>query len=341
MGTSSDPAPTAVALGAPPPALAPWENPMTSTIDPTSSRGRLAGVIPPIVTPLTDDRGLDEPSLERLLERLIAAGVDGIFTLGTTGEGVFCTASMRRQVITTVVRSVGGRVPVLAGVIDTQTDRVLEHIAVAADLGVDGVVATAPFYAFAPPAQVGRHFEILGERSTVPVYAYDMPLSVHTKLDPDMLVRLGRTGAIAGVKDTSGDDASFRRLALLNEDAGRPLTLLTGHEAVVDGAYLSGADGVVPGLGNLDPAGFVRMHAAAQAGDWQALRDEQNRLVRLREIFRVPRDAGWGAAVGAVKTALQILGVIDSSQLPAPFEALTGTDVDRIREILAGVGPDA
>ncbi len=313
---------------------------MTSPNDPTSPSGRLAGVIPPVITPLTDDRDLDEASLERVIERLIRAGVHGVFALGTTGEGVFCTDAMRRRVISAVVRVVGGRVPVLAGVIDTQTARVVEHIEVAARLGADGVVATAPFYAFTPPPQVERHFEILGERSPVPVYAYDMPVSVHTKLDPDMLVRLGRAGAIAGVKDTSGDDASFRRLALLNADAGRPLTLLTGHEAVVDGAYLSGADGVVPGLGNLDPAGFVRMHAAARAGDWEALREEQNRLVRLREIFLVPRVAGWGAAVGAVKTALRILGVIESAQLPAPFEALSGADENRIRAILAEVGPD-
>ena len=318
----------------------PGENSMTSPNDPTSPSGRLAGVIPPVITPLTEDRDLDEASLERVIERLIRAGVHGVFALGTTGEGVFCTDAMRRRVISAVVRVVGGRVPVLAGVIDTQTARVVEHIEVAAGLGVDGVVATAPFYAFTPPRQVERHFEILGERSPVPVYAYDMPAAVHTKLDPDMLVRLGRAGAIAGVKDTSGDDASFRRLALLNADAGRPLSLLTGHEAVVDGAYLSGADGVVPGLGNLDPAGFVRMHAAARAGAWEALREEQNRLVRLREIFLVPRIAGWGAAVGAVKTALRILGVIASSQLPAPFEALSSADEARIRAILAEVGPD-
>ena len=314
---------------------------MTNSTPVTARDGRFTGVIPPLVTPLTSDRRLDVAGLERVIDRLIAGGVHGIFALGSTGEVVFTTDAMRRQVITEVVRLVRGRVPVLAGVVDTQTARVLEHVRVAADLGVDAVVATAPFYAITPSAQVERHFEILGDRSPVPVYAYDIPVCVHAKLDPDMLVRLGTGGAIAGVKDSSGDDVSFRRLALRNADAGSPLVLLTGHEFVVDGAYLSGADGSVPGLANVDPAGYVRLHEAAVRGDWSVLRAEQDRLARLMEICLSPRRAaGWGAGVGAFKTALQILGVIATNQVPEPFDALDGDDVEAIRAIVAAVGPE-
>ena len=302
----------------------------------------LAGVIPPVVTPLDADRKLDVPSFERVLERLLAADVDGVFVLGSTSEVAFCTDTMRDQVIAEAVRVVGGRVPVLAGVIDTQTDRVLQHVAAAERAGVDGVVATAPFYAITPAAQVHRHFEILGRESSVPVYAYDIPVCVHTKLDPDLLVELGRSGAIAGVKDSSGDDVSFRRLALKNADAGSPLTLLTGHEFVVDGAYLAGADGCVPGLGNVDPTGYVALHRACTSGDWEQARTLQDRLARLMEICLSPTGtAGWGAGVGAFKTALMLLGVITSNQLPEPFEGLAGDDVEAVRAILDRVGPRA
>lgn len=68
------------------------------------------------------------------------------------------------------------------------------------------------------------------------------------------------------MKDSSGDDVSFRFLLQDNERAGHPLSLLTGHEVVVDGAYLGGADGSVPGLANVDPAGYVRQWNAYQAG---------------------------------------------------------------------------
>lgn len=271
---------------------------------------------------------------------MILAGVDGLFVLGSTGEVAFCTDRMRRQVLDEAVRIVDGRVPLLAGVIDTQTARVLEHVRVAQDAGVDAVVATAPFYAITHTPQIRRHYEIIGERAKVPVYAYDIPVCVHTKLDPDMLVDLGRSGALAGVKDSSGDDISFRRLSLKNRAAGSPLTLFTGHEFVVDGAYLSGADGVVPGLGNVDPDGYVRLHQALRTGDWAAVRAEQDRLASLMEICLAARGiSGWGAGVGAFKTALMLQGVIATNQVPEPFDALTGSDIDSVRTILTVHGP--
>ncbi|MDV3124163.1 dihydrodipicolinate synthase family protein [Mycobacterium sp. 21AC1] len=305
-----------------------------------NSAGRLTGVIPPVVTPLTEDRRLDVESFERVIDRLLTAGVDGLFVLGSTGEVAFCTDTMRAQIIGEAVRIVAGRVPVLAGVIDTQTARVLDHVKVAQDAGVDAVVATAPFYAVTDTPQIRRHFEILGSRARIPLYAYDIPVCVHTKLDSDMLVDLGRSGAVAGVKDSSGDDISFRRLCLKNRAAGEPLTLLTGHEFVVDGAYLSGAHGAVPGLANVDPDGYVRLHRALAAGDWAAGRTEQDRLAALMEICLSAKGVtGWGAGVGAFKTALMLQGVIATNQVPEPFDALTGDDVDAVRTILAAVGP--
>lgn len=300
----------------------------------------LTGVVPPVVTPLTDDRKLDVDSYERLIERLITAGVDGLFVLGSTGEVVFSTDDRRRQVVAEAVRITAGRVPVIAGVIDTQTPRVLEQLRAAEAEGADGVVATAPFYAITPQAQVRRHFEILAEVAQTPLYAYDIPVCVHTKLDGDMLLQLGLDGVLAGVKDSSGDDVAFRRLCLANRAAGEPLTLLTGHEVVVDGAYLAGAHGSVPGLGNIDPYGFVRMHRAFLAGDWAAVRDEQDRLAQLMSIVFVPRStSGWGAGVGAFKTALMLQGIIASNQVPEPFEPLPAQDVAAVRAVLEEHGP--
>ncbi|QPP07806.1 dihydrodipicolinate synthase family protein [Streptomyces bathyalis] len=315
-------------------------NPGSTGTGPATPRPPLTGgVVPPLVTPLTTDRTLDVPSFERLIGRLLAAGVDGLFVLGSTGEAAFCTDELRARVIREAVRAAAGRVPVLAGVIDTQTGRVLRQLDAAQEAGADAVVATAPFYAVTHTPQIRRHFEILGERADVPVYAYDIPLCVHTKLDPDMLVELGLGGVLAGVKDSSGDDISFRRLALRNRAEGGPLTLFTGHEVVVDGAYLAGAEGVVPGLANVDPDGYVRMHAAFRRGDWAAVRTEQDRLAALMEITRTASSVtGWGAGVGAFKTALMLQGVIAHNQLPEPFEALDGDDVEAVKAILGTAG---
>ncbi len=300
-----------------------------------SSNVPFSGVVPPVVTPDTPDHQLDVVSFERSINRLIEAGVDGLFFLGSSGEVVFATDERRDQIVREAVRIVDHRVPVLVGIIDTETERVLEHGRRALALGADALVATAPFYALGGPADIEEHFRILHQELDAPLFAYDIPVCVHTKLSWKMLARLGAEGVLAGVKDSSGDDVSFRYLVQENEKNGHPLTLLTGHEIVVDGALLSGADGSVPGLANVEPEGYVRMWKAAQEGNWAEVKREQDRLNEISHIFDVTSGVqGYGAGVGAFKCALNLMGIFDSDQMPRPVKPLDGQNREAIKQVL-------
>ena len=304
-----------------------------------SSNVPFSGVVPPVVTPDTPDHQLDVVSFERSINRLIEAGVDGLFFLGSSGEVVFATDERRDQIVREAVRIVDHRVPVLVGIIDTETERVLEHGRRALALGADALVATAPFYALGGPADVEEHFRILHQELDAPLFAYDIPVCVHTKLSWKMLARLGAEGVLAGVKDSSGDDVSFRYLVQQNEKNGHPLTLLTGHEIVVDGALLSGADGSVPGLANVEPEGYVRMWKAAQEGNWAEVKREQDRLNEISHIFDVTSGVqGYGAGVGAFKCALNLMGIFDSDQMPRPVKPLDGQNREAIKQVLIANG---
>lgn len=304
-----------------------------------SSNVPFSGVVPPVVTPDTPDHQLDVVSFERSINRLIEAGVDGLFFLGSSGEVVFATDERRDQIVREAVRIVDHRVPVLVGIIDTETERVLEHGRRALALGADALVATAPFYALGGPADIEEHFRILHQELDAPLFAYDIPVCVHTKLPWKMLARLGAEGVLAGVKDSSGDDVSFRYLVQENEKNGHPLTLLTGHEIVVDGALLSGADGSVPGLANVEPEGYVRMWKAAQEGNWAEVKREQDRLNEISHIFDVTSGVqGYGAGVGAFKCALNLMGIFDSDQMPRPVKPLDGQNCEAIKQVLIANG---
>ena len=304
-----------------------------------SSNVPFSGVVPPVVTPNTPDHQLDIVSFERSINRLIEAGVDGLFFLGSSGEVVFATDERRDQIVREAVRIVDHRVPVLVGIIDTETERVLEHGRRALALGADALVATAPFYALGGPADIEEHFRILHQELDAPLFAYDIPVCVHTKLPWKMLARLGAEGVLAGVKDSSGDDVSFRYLVQENEKNGHPLTLLTGHEIVVDGALLSGADGSVPGLVNVEPEGYVRMWKAAQEGNWAEVKREQDRLNEISHIFDVTTGVqGYGAGVGAFKCALNLMGIFDSDQMPRPVKPLDGQNREAIKQVLIANG---
>ncbi|MDU0313142.1 dihydrodipicolinate synthase family protein [Phycicoccus sp. M110.8] len=301
------------------------------------------GVVPPTVTPLTPDGAVDVPSLERLVERQLAAGVDGVFALGSSGETVFLTDEARDKVLEVTIKTVGGQVPVLAGCIEPTTPRVRARVAAAETLGADAVVVTAPFYAIVGPHEVERHLRAVGASTALPLFAYDLPQCVHTKLSVGLLTRLAAEGVLAGVKDSSGDDVAFRQLALaVREQApAADFSLLTGHEVVVDAMMLAGASGSVPGLANVDPDGYVRLHRACVGGDWKAARNEQDRLTRLFRIVDAAdpaTTAGATRGVGAFKTALALLGVIESNSVSLPMRPLDEDETDRVRLGLAEAG---
>ena len=298
------------------------------------------GVIPPVVVPLTAEYEVDWPSYTRVLEHLLAAGVHGLFVLGSTSEVVFHDEATRRAIIERSVEVANGRVPVLAGVIDPATDRVIKHARAAQAAGADALVVTAPFYTRTSPAEIEDHFRYVRDAVDRPVVAYDIPVCVHVKLDRASVATLARDGVIAGLKDSSGDDGNFRYV--LHDLAGQEpaISLMTGSEIVVDSMLAIGAHGVVPGLGNVDPAGYVRLWDAAQRGDWAAARREQERLCRLFEIVwqGVPRTSAGASGVGGFKTAMRRLGIIATNLMARPQRALNDEEAARVEAIVRAAG---
>jgi 4-hydroxy-tetrahydrodipicolinate synthase len=298
----------------------------------------LSGVIPPVCTPLTPDFEVDTASLTRLVDHLMDGGVDGLFVLGSSSEVAFLPDGHRRTVLDTVIGHVAGQVPVLAGVIDMTALRVLDHVRVAVRAGADGIVATAPFYARTHPAEIAVHFRTIAARAGVPLYAYDLPVSVHSKLGADLLLDLAAEGALAGLKNSSGDEGGLREVILGRRDRDIPsFAVLTGSELTVDSALWMGADGVVPGLGNVDPHGYVRLYRAAMGGDWVAARTEQERLFRLFSLVNVggPRMGASSSALGAFKAALYLRGIIAHPTTALPQIPLDDDEIARVGKHLA------
>ncbi|MER5380026.1 dihydrodipicolinate synthase family protein [Streptomyces sp. NPDC002688] len=303
----------------------------------------LTGVVPPVCTPLTPDREVDVPSLTRLIDHLMDGGVHGLFVLGSTSEVAYLTDAQRRLAVETAVGHVAGRLPVLAGAIDMTTPRVLDHARAARAAGADAIVVTAPFYTRTHPAEIARHFRAVAAGASLPVFAYDLPASVHTKLSPELVLELAADGVLAGLKDSSGDLGAFR--AVVGGARRHPgisgFTALTGSEVVVDSALALGADGAVPGLANVDPAGYVRLYDLCVAGDRERARAEQERLCELFGMVGVgdpARMGGSSSALGAFKAALFLRGVIDCPATAEPQVPLSQEEVERVGKYLAGAG---
>ncbi|MGW7256219.1 dihydrodipicolinate synthase family protein [Streptomyces sp. NPDC054834] len=303
----------------------------------------LSGVVPPVCTPLTPDGEVDVTSLLRLVDHLVAAGVHGLFVLGSTSEAAFLTDLQRRLVVEAVVGHVGGQLPVLAGAIDMTTPRVLDNVREVTAAGAQAVVVTAPFYTRTHPAEIARHYRRVAATCPVPVFAYDIPVAVHTKLPAELVLALAADGVLAGLKDSSGDLGGFRQV--VTGVRGGPgvsgFSVLTGSELVVDAALALGADGAVPGLANVDPHGYVRLDELCRTGDRDAARAEQERLCALFGMVGVGSPARMGgnsSAIGAFKAALHLRGVIDCPLTAEPQIPLSAEEVEQVGKFLAAAG---
>jgi 4-hydroxy-tetrahydrodipicolinate synthase len=300
---------------------------------------RFAGVIPPIVTPLDDDGAVDAASLEAVVERQLAAGVDGLFALGSSGEGAYLRDEDRRIVVDVVVGATAGAVPVLAGAVDTTANRVVDQIRRLEGTGVAGVVVTAPFYANVTPRETLAHFRAVASASSLPVLAYDIPGNVGRKLEAQTAIELLAEGTVVGLKDSSGDTAQFLQvLEALGPD--RRVSILTGADTGALAALDAGADGVVPGIGNVDPRLFVELVRAVAVGDRATAEELQERISALTEVFRIGERHGIGrhaSELGGMKTALQLAGVIAGAGVSIPMSPYPEAARAELAALLAGL----
>jgi len=292
---------------------------------------QLTGIIPPLVTPLDATGEVDRSAMARLIDHVITGGVNGLFVLGTTGEGPSLAQQQRRDVIAMACDLTAGRVPVLVGISDTSLEDALSLANHAEICGASAVVAAPPYYFPMTQSDLGRYFVDLAERSALPLVLYNMPACVRTKIEPDTLEFCTRSARILGVKDSSGDMAAFRRM--LEVRKLRPdWKFLVGPELLLVEATLAGGDGGVSGGANLEPALFVATYEAAKRRDLEEAARLSRQIEELGRIYKVGHD--FMAVARGIKGALEIVGLCSREMAP-PFRGCDEGEMQAIAELLA------
>lgn len=294
----------------------------------------LRGIVPPLVTPLTESEQLDEAAHARQIERVIQGGVAAVFALGSSGEAPSLSLELRRAVLTATCRLVDGRVPVLIGITDTSPAHSLALARAAADAGAQAVVFSVPYY-FPPDA---GELEALARRvaraSPLPVYLYNIPQFTKAGYDLATVERLAEEPGIVGIKDSSGDLAYFRGLTALARR--RPdWTVLMGPEELLVEGIAAGGHGGVNGGALLWPRLLVDLCAAALAGETEAAAPLHAQLLSLGRIYRV--SAHPAAVFKALKCALGLLGVC-AERMAAPLLPLSTAERAQVQAILVECG---
>jgi dihydrodipicolinate synthase/N-acetylneuraminate lyase len=294
----------------------------------------LRGIVVPLVTPLAAPDRLDPAALERLIEHVLAGGVQGIFVLGTTGEGPLLEEQVRREVITRTCRQVAGRAPVLVGVTDTVFGAALCLAGHAAGAGAAAVVSSAPYYLKPGQPELARFVEQLAARSPLPLFLYNMPTHTRVIFGPEV-IRLGLDlPNVAGLKDSGGDMDYFA--AAVEMARARPeWSVLVGPEHRTAEAVRLGGHGGVNGGANAAPRLFVEVYEAAAAGDERRLQAAQRRLLSFGRIYRAGLHES--AVIKGLKCALACLGLCDET-MTEPFGPLAEAERVQVRAVLEECG---
>ena len=295
--------------------------------------GRFEGLIPPMVTPLDERRRLDKAGVKNMVRHLVDGGVDGIFLLGTTGEGPHLSYAIRRDLVKETCRLVKGKVPVLVGITETDLEDALAFAKDCKAFGASGVVAAPPYYFKLTQAECAQWFTELADRSPLPVVVYDMPAHTDTIIEPATIAKLAAHKNIVAMKDSSSIIALFNKFRIALEPFKDKFSLFMGPDEAMGEAVLLGADGGVCTGANLWPRAFKEMYLAAKAGDVEKVRKLQ-RFTTMSSYLLYGLGAGQIGFLKGVKAALAEMGLI-KNVLAAPFTPFKGSELKLIRAALA------
>lgn len=286
----------------------------------------IKGIIVPILTPMNEDESLNLPELRNQIERLIAAGVHGIFPFGTNGEGYILSEQEKEQVLEVCVDQVKGRVPIYAGSGCISTKDTIRQSLRAKELGADVLSIIVPSFASASQNELYEHYRAIAKSVDLPILLYNIPARTGNAIAPATVARLAEIDNIVGAKDSSGNFDNI--LQYIERTRGKDFVVLSGNDSLIFWTLLAGGRGGIAGCANVFPKNMVAIYENFLKGDMAAARQAQDAIRPFRDTFR------FGNPNTIVKTATALLGY-PVGKCRAPFNGLSDEGVEAVKQALA------
>ena len=284
-----------------------------------------SGIYTALITPFRDGE-IDEPAFKSIIERQIAAGVDGIVPVGTTGESPTLDTDEHLEVIRLAVEFVAGRCQVVAGTGANATSEAIELTEAAEALGATGSLQVCPYYN--KPSQEGiyLHYKAIAECTNLPLMLYSVPGRSGIEIAPETVARLAADcPTITAIKEAGG---SVDRVNQLVQALPAGFTILCGDDPLTLPFVSCGATGLVSVASNLIPEIIVKLVKACLSGNFPealALQKQYYPLMRglmSLDVNPVP-----------IKTAVALQGHC-LPDLRLPLAPLSSENTDKLTALL-------
>lgn len=289
------------------------------------------GIFCPSIT-ITDDEGkIDYDLWGKHLDHLADAGVNGVLLFGSIGEFYSVSLADKEAALEFAVKRVGERMKVFAGVGDTTYANVIEFTKFAEKAGADAVLAVSPYYFGPSPLTAENYFGGIAEATKLPVILYNFPARTCTDLTPELVASLAaKHPNICGIKDTVDTISHTRKVIRAARAVNPDFTVFSGFDEYYLVNRVSGGNGVLCGLTNVEPETFVKMHAAYEEGDFATAVACAERISKLMAVYDV-----CDLFVSAIKAAVKVKGLPISTKIFEPAVQATEADEAAIAELLA------
>ncbi|WP_167529548.1 4-hydroxy-tetrahydrodipicolinate synthase [Streptomyces spinoverrucosus] len=269
---------------------------MTNTASPAPPFGR---ALCAMITPFTEAGALDLDGAQRLAERLVSRGCDGLVLSGTTGESPTTSDAEKAALVRAVREAVGDRASVVTGVGTSDTRHTIELTLQAEQAGADGALVVTPYYSRPPQDAVEAHFREVADASGLPLMLYDIPGRTGTRIEPETMIRLAEHPRVVAVKDCSYDFLGTQKVLSRTD-----LAYYAGCDEHNLALYAVGAAGCVSTVANVIPRHIRAVLDDFDAGDTARAARRQLRAVPLIESM-------MSAGLPGTVTAKALLAALD------------------------------
>jgi len=290
----------------------------------------LRGCATALVTPFKADGAVDVECLRSLVERQIAEGVKVLVPCGTTGESATMSFDEDQLVTRTVVEVASGRARVISGIGSNNTAITIENARGRRALGVDALLAVAPYYNKPTQAGLVAHFKAIADAvPDVPIVIYNVPGRTSSNIAAATALHLAReVESIVGIKEASGD---INQIMTILRERPAGFCVLSGDDALTFPLIALGCEGLISVASNEAPALVSQMVEAALGGEWMKARELHYRLLPLMEINFIE------SSPGPVKAAMRMMNLLEEN-FRLPLVPITNESCAKIRACLMELG---
>jgi 4-hydroxy-tetrahydrodipicolinate synthase len=283
-----------------------------------------SGVFPAITTQMHQDGTLNLEATAAHVEALIASGIKGLIFLGSLGENQPMTADEKRLVISEMVKTVKGRIPVLSGVAETSTSEAQRYVRDLEKIGADGFMLMPAMLYKGAPDETLAHFRSVARSTSLPIMIYNNPISYANDITPEMLLQLSDEKNLVALKESAGDT---RRITDIHNIVGDRYALFTGVDNLMLESAILGLDGWVAGSGIAFPMENQYLWELSRVGKWAEALAIYRWFTPLLHLDVSTKFVQY------IKLAVQEVG-LGKEWTRAPRLPLTGAERERVLKII-------